>query len=316
MVSGLSSTRQALAQTTTYQHHRLCKAPNSSETIPTTEEVAADAVEADVTAAYLHSYLKEEIYCRPPYGAEEYDSEGNLLYWKMLKSIYGLRQSGHNWMEDMFSFLTGFGLVQSLCDTSLFELYKDGKIVLIVFVHTDDGKCAYKDHAVYDEFFQALSQKFNIGANKSVVDRMFNVKVNYLPDGSVLLNQEQYIRNLCKTYNIVPDPRVDSPMSTTTNSTRRRKWRDILDEFLTEAQAATDSTDAFCEYFVAHLVSLHWPGGTIHGNQHALQSYLKKDDDVLNYENLRTVRGWVGLREIGAIGRNGASRSTRRRHRR
>ncbi|XRB14665.1 hypothetical protein RI054_08g45050 [Pseudoscourfieldia marina] len=30
-------------------------------------------------------------------------------------------------------------------------------------------------------------------------------------------------------------------------------------------------------------------------NQHALQSYLKKDDDVLNYENLRTVRGWVGF---------------------
>ena len=58
--------------------------------------------------------------------------------------------------------------------------------------------------------------------------------------------------------------------------------------FLKEAQAATKSTDALCEYVVSRLVSLHGPCGTIHGNQHALQSYLKKGDDLLNYENLRT----------------------------
>lgn len=69
-----------------------------------------------------------------------------------------------------------------------------------------------------------------------------------------------------------------------------------LHVFLMEAQAATNSTDALCEYVVSRLVALHGPCGTIHGNQHALQSYLKKDDDVLNYENLRTVRGWIGFK--------------------
>ena len=64
----------------------------------------------------------------------------------------------------------------------------------------------------------------------------------------------------------------------------RRSSRTIpLHVFLKEAQAATDSTDACCEYLVSRLVSLHGPGGTIHGNQHALQSYLKKGDDLLNY---------------------------------
>jgi len=62
-----------------------------------------------------------------------------------------------------------------------------------------------------------------------------------------------------------------------------------------EAQAATNSIDALCEYVVSRLVSLHGPCGTIHGNQHALQSYLKEGDDVLNYENIRNVRGWIGL---------------------
>lgn len=169
--------------------------------------------EWDVTAAYLHSALKEDIYLRPPYGAEEYDQHGNLLYWLLLKSIYGLRQSGHNWMEDLFKFMKDYGMTQSQSDTSLFELYRDGRLVLIVFIHTDDGKCAYRDANEYQRFLSALKSKFNIGAEKTPIDRMFNVKINYLDDGTILLNQEQYIRNLCKTYNLVIDPNVDAPMS-------------------------------------------------------------------------------------------------------
>ena len=59
-----------------------------------------------------------------------------------------------------------------------------------------------------------------------------------------------------------------------------------LHMFLMEAQAATDSTDACCEYLVAHLVRMIGPGGSIAGCMHVLQTYLKIE--ILNYDNLRT----------------------------
>ncbi|XRB24236.1 retrovirus-related Pol polyprotein [Pseudoscourfieldia marina] len=63
--------------------------------------------EFDVRAAYLHSYLTETIYMKPPHGLERYDENGNELIWLLVKSLYGLRQSGHNWMVDFFSFWKG-----------------------------------------------------------------------------------------------------------------------------------------------------------------------------------------------------------------
>ncbi|XRB21617.1 retrovirus-related Pol polyprotein [Pseudoscourfieldia marina] len=37
--------------------------------------------EFDVRAAYLHSYLTETIYMKPPHGLERYDENGNELIW-------------------------------------------------------------------------------------------------------------------------------------------------------------------------------------------------------------------------------------------
>ena len=45
---------------------------------------------------------------------EEYDENGNQYVWLLLKSLYGLRQSGHNWMEDMFAFLKEYGMTHHI----------------------------------------------------------------------------------------------------------------------------------------------------------------------------------------------------------
>jgi len=105
---------------------------------------------------------------KPPFGLERNDEHGNPLVWKLEKSLYGLRQAGHNWMRDLFAFLREYGLEQSPCDTSLWFLRDatgSNSLDLILFVHTDDGKLAGRTQEINDKFMTALKQKFNVGTH-------------------------------------------------------------------------------------------------------------------------------------------------------
>lgn len=171
--------------------------------------------EWDIKAAYLHSNLKEEIIMIPPEGFSKFDRNGNKMVWKLLKSVYGLKQAGHNWMRDLFGFFKKYGMEQCGGDTSMWFLERDGKVILLLFVHTDDGKIGYGEDSVRDEFMHALKSTFNVGSEKQKIDRIFNMKVQHHDDGSVSLCQATFISDLCKQYNIVPDPKVTCPMSPT-----------------------------------------------------------------------------------------------------
>jgi len=172
--------------------------------------------EWDIKAAYLHADLDEHVLMIPPAGLEQYDSDGNRLVWQLQKSLYGLKQSGHNWMKKIFSFLEQYGFEQSMSDTSLWFLRADKQLTMILFIHTDDGKIGFADKVkVRDPFMKALCSKFNVGSQQSHIDRIFNIKIEHRPDGGVSLHQTKSILTLCKNYNVTPDCKTTSPMSST-----------------------------------------------------------------------------------------------------
>ena len=160
-------------------------------------------VEFDITAAYLHSDLDQPIFMKPPHGISKMDSSGRPMVWKLLKSLYGLKQSGHNWMRDLFEFLKGMGLEQSGSDTSLWKWTKNGKLVMILFVHTDDGKIGYSNKEDMEYFMKQLRKRFNVGAEQNYIDRIFNMKVDVRTDGSIALTQRKYIEDLIHQYNVI-----------------------------------------------------------------------------------------------------------------
>ena len=51
----------------------------------------------DVKTAFLYGKLEEDIYLVPPQGFEQYDASGNLMYCKLNKAIYGLKQASRSW---------------------------------------------------------------------------------------------------------------------------------------------------------------------------------------------------------------------------
>ena len=63
----------------------------------------------DVSNAYLHGDLKEEIYMRPPSGVGL--EPGKVL--RLRKCLYGLRQSGREFEQTLRNILVDLGFVDS-----------------------------------------------------------------------------------------------------------------------------------------------------------------------------------------------------------
>jgi hypothetical protein len=55
-----------------------------------------NVTQMDVTTAYLHADVETELYMKQPEGFEIQDNQGEELVCKLLKSLYGLKQAGHN----------------------------------------------------------------------------------------------------------------------------------------------------------------------------------------------------------------------------
>ena len=74
----------------------------------------------DVSSAYLNAPIDCEIFIEQPEGFVEFGKDGKKLFCKLKKSIYGLKQSGHNWNELLHNFLLQQNFNMSQCYKGFF----------------------------------------------------------------------------------------------------------------------------------------------------------------------------------------------------
>ena len=87
----------------------------------------------DVKGAYLKSNIDEEIYMLLPI-----QKKGDKPQWvKLIKSIYGLKQAGKLWYENIKAKLLEFGAVQCPDDECLFR-YTEGLEIIDIVIYVDD----------------------------------------------------------------------------------------------------------------------------------------------------------------------------------
>ena len=89
----------------------------------------------DVSYAFLHGFLREEVYMVQPPG---YVNQAHPTHvCKLLKSLYGLKQAPRAWFERLSTKLLHLGFQASLLDSSLF-IFKQGSLVVYLLVYVDD----------------------------------------------------------------------------------------------------------------------------------------------------------------------------------
>ena len=89
----------------------------------------------DVTNAFLHGHLEEEVYMKQPPGYEDKTKPHYLC--KLDKALYGLKQAPRAWYSRLCKKLQSLSFVPSKADTSLF-FYKKGNYVIFMLVYVDD----------------------------------------------------------------------------------------------------------------------------------------------------------------------------------
>ena len=90
----------------------------------------------DVITAFLHGDLDEEIYMQQPEGFVLKGKEH--LVCKLLKSLYGLKQSSRQWYQKFDAFMRSQGYKHSTEDPCLYVKRQPNGQLIMLILYVDD----------------------------------------------------------------------------------------------------------------------------------------------------------------------------------
>lgn len=161
----------------------------------------------DVSNAFLHGDLHNEIYMEQPPGF--IDSAHPSFVCRLHKSLYGLKQAPREWFHRLSQFLHQFGFNPSKADTSLF-IYRVGTDIMFLLCYVDDLVVMGSTSSLVHRFIRAIQSEFPV---RDLGDLHFflGIEANRLPNG-LLLTQSRYISDLLKRTGMEDAKACSSPM--------------------------------------------------------------------------------------------------------
>ncbi|RVW12701.1 Retrovirus-related Pol polyprotein from transposon RE1 [Vitis vinifera] len=113
----------------------------------------------DVSNAFLHGILLEDVYMEQPKGFVNSDFPDYVC--KLNKSLYGLKQAPRAWFMRLSQTLLEFGFLSSPVDASLF-VYHKGHIHLFILIYVDDILVTGTDPSLIQSLIQKLQTEFKM----------------------------------------------------------------------------------------------------------------------------------------------------------
>ena len=150
----------------------------------------------------------EYVYCYPPPGHEKYDADGNLLYCRVVKPIYGMPQSGRRLQRKLYPWLESLPLRRLDDSDGNVFVYDDptGKETFVLGCYVDNFQIAHSAeldaHGVptdkssfYYRFHESLMRDWDVVDEGPMVD-LLGIEVLYHGNGAITLHQQKYVEKL------------------------------------------------------------------------------------------------------------------------
>lgn len=130
---------------------------------------------------------------------------------KLLKGLYGLKQSGRLWYKELGMVLGSIGFKRLVSDPSIYVWDKDGsKVILPAFV--DDLTIVSKSKALVQEVKDALARAFKI-RDLGPISLLLGVHITRdRPNRTIHLSQRQYIVDVLENFGMQDCTGVQTPM--------------------------------------------------------------------------------------------------------
>jgi Reverse transcriptase (RNA-dependent DNA polymerase) len=149
----------------------------------------------DVKSAYLNGELKEDIFMEPPPGFDVPD--GMVL--KLVKAVYGTKQGGRVWYENIRSKLESMGYERTDADHAVFIRIRDS-IPSIIALYVDDITIASKSLELINQDKEALKQTYQI-TDLGEITWILGMHVTRDRNaGWIALSQEKYINEVLERF--------------------------------------------------------------------------------------------------------------------
>jgi hypothetical protein len=178
----------------------------------------------DVPSAYVKASLQEEIHIELPEGFRGLDGDlgrptddepsgeekpSDVL--RLVKGLYGLKQAGRAWYQEVTQTLKELGLNPLASDPCLFMCLNDGKI-LILLLYADDIIIASNWEEKLTQVVKGLKEAYNIkelGEGKYFL----GMKIQRRGDG-IHVSQETFVKELLRRFELESVPPRYTPLVT------------------------------------------------------------------------------------------------------
>ena len=112
--------------------------------------------------------------------------------YKLLKALYGLRESPRDWYECLDEYLTKLGFQRSNIDLCLY-VKKEGENIIYILIYVDDLLICSKNKELIRNVKRLLSNRFKI-KDLGEIKEYLGININYdYKDGKMDFSQEKYI---------------------------------------------------------------------------------------------------------------------------
>ena len=162
----------------------------------------------DVNLAYLNAILEEETYMQYPDGIDFHGVEPRGKVCRLLKSLYGLRQSAANWYKTLSTFLLSKGFIASSADPCLYVRHEQGGGITVIFVYVDDMLLAATSPTTLHRVKEAIAKKWSI-SDLGEVSHYLSLRIQRNQEAGIMkVGQKAYVDRFPDVPSTSPKPLI------------------------------------------------------------------------------------------------------------
>ena len=162
----------------------------------------------DVTTAFLYAPLEEEVFMQQPEGTIKKGEEGKVM--RLLKCLYGLKQSPRQWNICIDTSLKQLGFVRLKSDVGIY-MKGSGESAVYIALYVDDLFVVGMLLANIKVVKEGLGREFKM---KDLGEARFllGIEIRRQEGGDVFLGQERYAKGVISRFNMEGCKSVSTPM--------------------------------------------------------------------------------------------------------
>lgn len=165
----------------------------------------------DVKTAFLDGHLEEDIYMQIPEGLHPPPAPNIIC--KLLKSLYGLKQSSRAWYLRLDQYLISQGFTRLEADASIYIKRDESSGFIILTVYVDDCILTSNKLSLIKDLKLSLHSQFEMTDDGELHYTLGNAIIRNRQERWLIIHQQQYIKSKLILYNMLNCNPLPTPMS-------------------------------------------------------------------------------------------------------